>query len=179
MKKLLCSLIAFALISSIHAQDFYSASLTSIDGKNIDLNTYKGKKVLIIVLPLNESDVTVINDLAAFKSRYQSKINIIGIPAIDEGYKNGDEKKLNKIYKLDKNIDMVISGGIYVKKISSTAQSDLFKWLTNKKGNGHFDQDVKGIGHKFFVNETGELYAVLSPEALLSARMVEKIVNHP
>jgi hypothetical protein len=66
-----------------------------------------------------------------------------------------------------------------VKKGSGTAQAELMKWLTDYKRNGHFDTDVQGAGDKFFVSETGKLYAVLSPQMSLFGRAMTAIVNQP
>ena len=180
MKNLLFLLVSFVAMTLMgHTQDLYSIDLTGIAGDKINMNNYKGRKVLIIVLPHEAKNVSALDDLVSFKTRYGSKIAIIGVPAIDEGYKDEDARKLEQLYKTDKGIDMVISGGLNVKRRSSATQADLFRWLTSKDENSHFDQDVEGVGHKFFINEKGKLYAVLGPTAWLSARMVEKIVNQP
>lgn len=167
--------ILFVLTSFNYNEDFYSFSLKDIEGKAINLNSYKGKKVLIMIIPLNENGMATINELGGFKTKFGDKIKIIGIPSIEEGYKNGDESILKKLYTLDRNIDIVITEGVKVMKTGN--QSELFKWLTDNKKNGHFKQDVKGVGHKFFVNEKGKLYAVLSPRASLSATVIDRIVN--
>lgn len=180
MKKFISILIAiYALVSYSYGQDFYAITLNSIDGKKIDLNSYKGMKVLIVVIPLNDSSAAAIDELASFKQNLGKKIAIIGIPSIEDGYRKADDNKLNKLYKQDRNIDIVIAEGIKVKKSSGTDQSQLFKWLTNHTRNGHFNDDAQGVGHKFFINEKGKLYAVLSPRMPLSGRAMGKIVNQP
>jgi len=182
MKKLLSSFVILSLLTSFnYSNDFYSLDIKNIDGKKIDMNSFKGRKILFIILPLNDNDssAVIINELAAFKNKYRSKIEVIGIPAVEEGFKKGDEKNILQIYKVHRNLDIIITEGMKVKKTSGNNQSELFKWLTGKDQNHHFNQDVKGVGHKFFVDEKGNLYAVLSPAASLYASVIDKIVNKP
>ncbi|MGN6645497.1 MAG: hypothetical protein ACTHJT_03110 [Cytophaga sp.] len=182
MKKLLSSFVILSLLASFnYANNFYSLNIKTIDGKKIDLNSYKDRKILFIILPLNNNDssIAIINALSIFRNKYRSKIEVIGIPSIEEGFKIGDEKKLKKIYNEDRKMDIIITEGMKVKKSWGNDQSQLFKWLTGKEQNQHFNQDVKGVGHKFFVDEKGNLYAVLSPAASLYAPVIDKIVNKP
>lgn len=180
MNKFIFTVFVFhAFVLSIQAQDFYNLPINSLDGKKIDLHSYKGKKVLIVIIPFNDSNANVIDELARFKNGIGSKVSIIGIPSIEEGYRKADDSKLIKLYRNDRNIDLVIAEGIKVKKASGTTQSELFKWLTDPTRNGSFNKDVTGLYHKFFVNEKGKLYAELGPRTSLFARPVAKIVNYP
>jgi glutathione peroxidase-family protein len=167
------------LVASSRGQDFYAIPINSIDGKKIDLNSYQGMKVLIVIIPLNDRGTAAIEELANFKATLGNKIAVIGIPSIEEGYQKSDDITLKKLYKQDRNIDILITEGVKVKKGSGTAQAELMKWLTDYKRNGHFDTDVQGAGDKFFVSETGKLYAVLSPQMSLFGRAMTAIVNQP
>ena len=68
---------------------------------------------------------------------------------------------------------------MHVSKTAGTSQASLFQWLTHKEENRHFDQDVAGTGYKFFVDETGRLYAVLGPGIRLSSPVINKILSKP
>jgi len=177
MKYVLSLIALFLLLSFGQLDGIYSLTLKTIDGNKIELSQYKGKKILFILLPLSDQDTTVsINDIARLQTKYKSSLVIIGIPSEEAGYKTEDADKLKKIYS-DANANIIIAEGMKVKK--GTGQSPLFQWLTNKDMNHHFDQDVEGVGSKFFVDEKGNLYAVLSLKASLYAPMIDKIVNKP
>lgn len=172
---LLAALIFLAAFSN--AQDLYAVPLKTIDGKTIDLTTFKGGKILFLILPLSDGDTTL-NSLALFQQKYGDKVQTIGIPAMEEGFKKGDEMKLKRLYQ-DKNINLLIAEAMEVKKSSGSQQSPIMQWLTNKDNNRHFNMDVKGIGQKFFVDETGKLYAVIGPEFSLNAPVIDRVVNKP
>ena len=167
----------FALImvlSFCGMDSIYMQSLKTIDGAKTDLLQYKGKKMLFIILPLSAEDTTVtIGEITSLQTKHQGSLAIIGIPSEEAGFTNGDKDKLKKLYK-DVTGNFIIAEGMKVKK--GEQQSALFQWLTSKNKNRHFDQDVQGVGTKFFVDEAGELYAVMGPELRLGHPLMDKIV---
>jgi hypothetical protein len=72
---------------------------------------------------------------------------------------------------------IVLTEGMYTKKTSGKNQSALMQWLTDRTKNTHFDMDSWGIGHKFFVNSKGRLYAVMPPQTSLQHPIIQNIVH--
>jgi glutathione peroxidase len=176
MKYLLSLITCLLLFSFQQTEAIYDVTLTSIDGNKIELSQYKGKKLLFILLPLSAKDTTVsINDIAALQTKYQSSLVIIGIPSEEAGYQTQDADRLQQIYK-DARTNIIITEGMKVKK--GTGQSSLLQWLTSKDKNHHFDQDVQQqVGSKFFVDEAGELYAVMGTQLKLTSAVTDKILS--
>lgn len=175
MKYVLSFISLFLLLSFVPVDGIYDITVKNIDGEKIALSQYKGKKLLIILLPLSAQDTTVsINDLAQLQTKYQNSLVVIGIPSEEAGYKKQDADKLKKMYK-DASASIIIAEGMKVKK--GGEQSSLFQWLTNKDKNRHFDQDAAGVGSKFFVDESGELYAVMGPKTALTSPLMDRIVT--
>lgn len=175
MKYILGLITVLLLFSFNYPGDIYSTSLKTIGGNKLDLSQFKGKKLLFIVLPLTSQDTTVsIDQLSKLQTRYKNSLIVIGIPSEEAGFKKGDEENMKKLYK-DLPSNLIIAEGMKVKK--GKQQSSLFQWLTNKSKNRHFDQDVEGVGNKFFVDEKGELYAVLGPRNKLTNPVIEKILS--
>jgi len=175
--KYLLSLIAFSLFSFQQADDIYSIALKNIHGNAIELSQYKGKKLLFMVLPLSDQDTAEsVNDIANLQTKYKSSLVIIGIPSEEAGYRMQDSGQLKTLYA-DMADNIIITEGMKVKK--GTGQSSLFQWLTGKDKNRHFNQDTQGIGSKFFVDEGGELYAVMGPQLKLTNPLIDKIISRP
>jgi glutathione peroxidase len=157
------------------ADGIYDITIKTIDGQKIELSQYKGKKLLFILLPLSAQDATVsVNDLAQLQTKYQGSLVVIGIPAEEAGYKKQDADKLKKMCR-EAGANIIIAEGMKTKK--GAEQSSLFQWLTNKDLNRHFDQDAAGVGSKFFIDENGELYAVLGPRTALSSPLMDRVVT--
>ena len=176
MKYLLGLIICFVLLSFQQPGGIYGLTLTSIDGNKIELSQYKGKKLLFMLLPLSSQDTTAsIEDIARLQTKYQGSLVIIGIPSEEAGYQTQDSATFKNIYN-DAGTNIIITEGMKVKK--GAGQSPLLQWLTSKDKNHHFDQDVQQeVGSKFFVDEAGELYAVMGPQLKLTSTLTDKILS--
>jgi hypothetical protein len=66
---------------------------------------------------------------------------------------------------------------MYTRKSSGASQSVLMQWLTDKTKNMHFNMDASGIGHKFFIAGTGQLFASLPAQASLASPIIDRVVH--
>jgi glutathione peroxidase-family protein len=113
-----------------------------------------------------------------FCKKYKDSAVIIGIPSLEDGYTEGNKAVVKKRLNSNK-VCFLLTEAMTTRKASGAQQSPLMQWLTNKDLNTHFDQDAKGAGHKFFVDETGELYGVMPPAAPLSHPIFDRIMSRP
>jgi glutathione peroxidase len=161
---------------SLNAQSIYDQEFTNMAGKKVKLEACKGRKLLVVTLSGNEADTAILSQLSFFQNKYQDKAVIIGVADIEDGYTEGNKKRLNQLGdKYSKSF--FLTEGMYVKKTSGSNQSALMKWLTDTNGNQHFNQDVKGVGHKFFLDELGRLYSVIGTEISLQSPVIDKVMN--
>jgi glutathione peroxidase len=175
MKYMLRFIALFLLLSFQQADGIYNITLTSIDGNKIELSQYQGKKLLFVLIPLSTNDTAIsIDDIGRLQTKYRNSLVIIGIPSVEAGYQIQDADNLKKIFS-DAGANVIITEGMKVKK--GAGQSLLLQWLTSKDKNHHFDQDVQQeVGSKFFVDEAGELYAVMGPQLKLTSSLTDKIL---
>jgi glutathione peroxidase len=177
MKYIAKAVVLFGMLSFTYFQGIYNLPLKTIDGKQINLEDYRGKKILFIILPLADTDTSLSTaDLSYIQTKYPNSLVVIGIPAEEAGFKKEDEARLKNLYK-NQAPNFILSEGIRVKKTSGSSQSLVFQWLTDKERNGHFNTDVQGPGHKFFVNEQGVLYAVIGARTKLTHPVIDKILS--
>lgn len=176
MKRLFLSLVPLFLLSFRPAEDFYALPLKTIDGGAVNLNDYQGKKVLVVVLPLSGRDTAVrASELAELQARYPNLV-VLGVPSIEEGFSQSGTQALKTLYQ-NAGANLTLTEGLRVKK--GTGQHPLFQWLTHKDKNKHFDQESEGRGAKFFVDEGGELYAVIGPQVKLSHPVIDRVMTRP
>ncbi len=109
------SLIALTVLLSFSPSgDIYSVAVKALDGNNLDLNQYKGKKVLFVVLSLSAEDTTLrVNQLAQLQEKYRSSLVIVEVPSIEAGFKTPDADKLKDLYK---DAHIIITEGMNVNK---------------------------------------------------------------
>jgi glutathione peroxidase len=174
--KFIVGIIMLSLMPSLRqTAGLYGIALKNIDGTAIQLGQYQGKKLLFILLPVSAEDTTIrISGIAHLQTSYQSSLVIIGIPSVEAGYKEEDAEKLKKTYK-DAGANFIIARGMKVTK--GTGQSPLFQWLTNKEMNHHFNRDIPAVGSKCFVDEGGDLYAVIGPKLELTNPLMDRILS--
>jgi glutathione peroxidase len=117
MKHTVCAVFLGLLFClSAAAEDIYDIQLKSIDGSKIDLSLYRGKKMLIIVLPGSQADgAMTIAKLTELAGRYADSLVIIGVPAQEWGYEAGSKDSLKALYKnLPPNF--ILAEGMKVRK---------------------------------------------------------------
>lgn len=165
------------VIHSLVANDtVYKIPVKTIDNATIDLNNFKGKKILIVVLPVSSTDTSLdIAELRALQEKHSESLVVIGVPALDVGYSNSLKQEMKTLYSNQTN-KFILAEGMTVKNNSGDSQSLLFQWLTNKDKNRHFNQDIVNAGHKFFIDEAGELYAVFNSKIKLSHPAIDRAI---
>jgi glutathione peroxidase len=167
--------LSFVFLTAFGDEDIYHVAIKNIDGSTIDLPAYKGRKMLIVVLPgLEEDGKMTISKLTSFASKHSSLI-VIGVPATEWGYSDTSKSQLKNLYKnLPDNF--LLAEGMRVQK-EGAAQSPIFQWLTDRNKNGLYDRDVPGVGEKFFIDEQGKLYGVLGASLQLDSPIMERILT--
>lgn len=173
MKKLFILTVFAIVFTSVDAQSILEAKVKGLSNDSIAFNQFAGKKTLFIVVPLSQSDA-VFQQLQAFKARYGDTVHIVGIVSKEDGYLETQKEAVLNLYNVT---GILLTEAMYTRKTAGTNQSVLMQWLTNKDKNHHFNNDATGIGSKFFISETGRLFAVLPPQASLQMPMIDKIVH--
>lgn len=169
------------LASFAWVENIYSYSVMSIEGNNRPLTSCQGKKILIITLPIqrNAAADSLLFSLDSLGRARASSLVIIGVPAIEDGYTNGKRNQLRLWYRNYLNTNIIITEGLRTQRNAAGHQHPLFKWLTDKNKNGHFDQDVTGPGQKFLVRSNGELFGVLGAQVRISSPTINRMLMTP
>jgi glutathione peroxidase len=169
--KYMLVLLCISAVYTARCQGIYEHSFKDLNSRNIHLKDYAGKKILFIILPVSATD-SLTDQLKNFVATYGDKIQVIGVLSQEEERSTNSKVEIKAAYQ---------NTGIWVTEEMGSrkgeGQSPLMKWLTNKNENGRFDIDAKGPGQKFFVNEKGRLYAVLTGKLPLSSPFFNKVVN--
>lgn len=180
MKNIL-SLFSFAvlLVHSFYTGSVYDFSVPTIAGGTQNLSAYQGKKIMIITLPVEQSPAadSLLSSLDTLAAARAQSLQIIGVPAIEDGYTAGNNSALQQWYFSKMGSHVLVTGGLYTRKTSGSQQHPLFKWLTSSNQNEVFDIDVAGPGYKFFSNSSGQLYGVLKPHSKVWGASVQRTLS--
>ena len=144
-----------------------------INGKDFDLATLKGNKVLVVNVASKCGLTPQYEDLQALYDKYKNKgFVVIGFPANNfMGQEPGTNSEIMEFCSVNYGVTFPMMDKISVK---GKEQAPLYKWLTNKSENGKLDQKVTWNFQKFMIDEDGNLVDVVMPK---ESPMSDKIIN--
>ncbi|MDY0102284.1 MAG: glutathione peroxidase [Lentimicrobium sp.] len=154
-------------------QNFHSFKTKTIDGKEFDLASLKGKKVLVVNTASKCGLTPQYKELEALYQKYKDdNFVIIGFPANNfMGQEPGTNEEIAEFCELNYSVTFPMMSKISVK---GKDQDLIYKWLTEKNENGKIDADVSWNFQKFMIDEEGNLVDYASPR---EKPMSDKIVN--
>ncbi|HNZ43235.1 MAG TPA: glutathione peroxidase [Bacteroidales bacterium] len=152
---------------------FLDLSATGIDGKEISMSTYKGKKILVVNTASKCGFTPQYKDLERLYREFgPEKFVILGFPANNflwQEPKTNDE--IASFCSLNYDVTFPMFAKISVK---GSKQHPVYEWLTKKELNGKADARVKWNFQKFMISENGEWLDMVPPA---ESPYCEKIVN--
>jgi|GEM_PF-3863112 len=138
----------------------YDVSFTQLDGTTLNMGAFRGKKLVIFAFNGRNPSRGLLQRLDSVQRANADSVVLIGVPALDLD-STAQAPSLDHL-KDSLGLVMYIGHPSYVRKSSGAAQIPLFQWLTSVGQNTHFDRDVEEEGMLFFVNTSGELYAIIN-----------------
>lgn len=135
---------------------FYSLTAVMNDGSQLDLHTFKGRKVLLVN---TASDCGYTNQYAGLEELYREhkdKLVVIGIPANDfKEQEKGSDETIAAFCKVNYGVSFPLLKKSTV--IKTAGQQEIFQWLTDKNKNGWNTQAPTWNFCKYLVDENGRL----------------------
>lgn len=136
-------------------KSLHDFTMTSIDGEEIPLSRYKGKKVLIVNVASKCGYTPQYADLQKLHEQYGEKLVILGFPANNFGSQEpGSNEDIASFCQKNYGVTFQMFEKISVK---GADKHPLYAWLSTKEQNGWNDQEPKWNFNKYLVNENGEL----------------------
>ncbi|HNW90728.1 MAG TPA: glutathione peroxidase [Bacteroidales bacterium] len=152
---------------------FYDFNATSIDGKEMSMSEFKGKKLLVVNTASKCGFTPQYADLERLYQEFgPEKFVILGFPANNFLWQEPkSNEEIAGFCSLKYNVTFPMFAKISVK---GNNQHPLYEWLTKKELNGKADAKVKWNFQKFMISEQGEWVDVVPPA---ENPYCEKIVN--
>lgn len=144
-------------MASIH-----NISIGGINGKELQLDQFKGKKLLIVNVASACGFTSQYEQLEELYRHYQDKFVILGCPCNDFGRQEpGDEEEIQSFCKTMFDVSFPLTKKI---NIRSTPVHPLYEWLTRKDRNGVSDNEVSWNFQKYAISPQGEWQQLFSVE---------------
>lgn len=144
-------------------QSFYDFKVKDIDGKDFNLSSLKGKKVLVVNTASKCGNTPQYEGLESLYKAYgNQKFVIIGFPANNFGAQEpGTNTEIKTFCTANYGVTFPMMSKISVK---GDDMAPLYQWLTSKSKNGVMDSDVKWNFQKYLIDENGKLVDVVDPK---------------
>ena len=155
----------------------YEFTMKDIDGKDIELNQYKGDVVMIVNTASKCGYTPQYEGLEKIYEKYKDKgFVILGFPANNfGGQEPGAEKEIKEFCTLKYHVSFPMFSKISVK---GEDQHPLYSFLTNKESDPEFAGDITWNFNKFLVDKKGNIVARFSskdtPESDTVTAAIEK-----
>lgn len=162
MKYLFLSLFSIlAMNVSAQSADLYSYSFTDIDGTEVPMSQFKGKKILLVNVASNCGFTPQYEDLQNLHEQYGEKVTIIGFPCNQFlNQEPGEESDIKAFCQKNFGVEFLMAAKIDVK---GEDQHPIYKWLTSKELNGVEDSKVAWNFQKYLVDENGQYIDKFEP----------------
>jgi len=136
-------------------KSFYDLQLNDINGDEIDLQSFKGKKVLLVNVASKCGYTDQYADLQELYETHGDKLEIIGIPCNDFGRQEpGSASEIQNFCKLNYGVTFTLAEK---QKIKSEPISGIYQWLSDPNLNGWNSSLPSWNFCKYVINESGEL----------------------
>ena len=167
---------AFLTISfAFTAQSVYDFKVEGIDGDQINLADYKGKKIMIVNTASKCGNTPQYDGLEELYEKYKDNLVIIGFPANNFGSQEpGSNEEIAEFCKKNYGVSFPLSAKVSVKGDNI---DPLFKYLTDEAEKKGIKDPIKWNFTKFLVDEKGELITVFHHKTLPLSDEILKYMN--
>lgn len=142
-------------------ESIYEIPLTTLDGKQTDLSSYKGKMMLIVNTASECGYTPQYEDLQTFYENYSDEIVVLGFPANNfGGQEPGTDEQIASFCQKNYGVEFPMFAKADV--VGDDPQP-LYKWLTEKNRNGWNEQAPSWNFCKYLVDEDGKLIKFYGP----------------
>jgi glutathione peroxidase len=154
-------MIIFPVVGFSQTVSFYDFKVKTLEGKDFDFASLKGKKVMVVNVASNCGNTPQYKDLEALYEKYQGELVIIGFPANNfGGQEPGTPAQIREFCTSHYEITFPLMEKISVK---GDDMHPVYKWLTSKAENGVMDSKVTWNFQKYLIDENGRLVEFLNP----------------
>ena len=155
--KLLLSIILMTAITTLNAQSIHGFTVKGIDGKDIKMSSFKGKKILVVNTASKCGYTPQYEALEKVYEQYKDKLVIIGFPCNQfGGQEPGSNEEIVAFCKKNYGVTFPLADKIDVKGENTAA---IYQWLTQKSKNGVVDATISWNFNKFLLDENGKMIA--------------------
>jgi glutathione peroxidase len=137
------------------SRSIYDFRMKTLEGKEISLSQFKGKKMLLVNVASECGYTPQYKNLEALHEKYGAKVTVIGFPANNfGGQEPGTAAEIKDFCTKNYGVTFLMMEKISVK---GDDMHPLYKWLSSKEENGSCDNAPKWNFCKYLIDEKGNV----------------------
>jgi glutathione peroxidase len=158
-------------------QTIYPFKAKLLSGKEKTLSDYKGKVLLVVNTASGCSFTPQLKELQELRDKYADQgFEVLGFPSNDFGRQEPlDGAAINEFCEVNYGVKFPVFEKIMVR---GSQAHPLFKFLSEKKLNGHINSSPKWNFHKYLINKTGEVVDFFYSFTKPNSSKVKKKIQH-
>ncbi len=149
------SIVTFIITS------FYSLQFTNIDGQQVNMNSFQGKKVLLVNIATNDSHVSQLSGLQQLQTMYADSLVVIGFPSNSFGNESRTNAEIKQFCSTNYGVTFLLAEK---KEITGSSIQTVYNWLKLPSENGALDGSVVEDFQKFLIDKEGNIVGTFSPK---------------
>ena len=156
--------------------DFFNLKITLNNGAELLMDTFKGKKIMIVNTASECGFTGQYDQLEKLYQKHKERLIIIGFPSNEFGnQEKGSNETIASFCKINYGVSfpLAIKGEV----LKSDTQQDIYKWLTDSKLNGWNNQVPTWNFCKYLINEQGVLVDFFNSSSDPLGREVEEALG--
>lgn len=157
------------------AATVYDFTVKSIDGKDVKLSQYKGKKLLIVNTASKCGYTPQYKELEELSKKYAGKVTVLGFPSDSFNQELSSDAEVASFCEKNYGVTFPLFSTVAVK---GDAAAPLYKFLADKSKNGAVSDAPNWNFCKYLVDEQGRVVAFYPSKVKpLSDELVQAILK--
>ena len=155
---------------------FFDHNINSIEGVNINLNSYKGNIVLLVNTASYCGFTKQFSDLQKLYNDYKSKgLIVIGVPSNSFNQEKNNEKEVKEFCEVNFNINFPMT---VISDVKGENAHEIYKWAKKNYGKSAVP---KWNFHKILINKDGKVEdtfaSFTNPNSNKIRQAIEKLLD--
>jgi glutathione peroxidase len=139
--------------------NFYSLSYVNIAGTTVNMNSYAGKKILLVNVATESIHVAQLASLQQLQQQFADSLVVIGFASNSFGHESKTNAAILQFCQQQYNISFPLAAK---NNVTGSAIQPVYNWLANQTENGVMQGLVKTDFQKFLINKQGNLIGVFA-----------------